>query len=310
MSELMNKKLITKPILKWVGGKTQIIDKILPKFPREINNYHEIFLGGGSVLFALLSYINNGIIKCNGKIYAYDVNTPLINLYINIQKNPIELFNSISEMKEIYSNITSLIVNRKPESIAEALSSKESYYYWIRIKYNELSGEEKKTIHGTTMFIFLNKTCFRGIFREGPNGFNVPYGNNKNPEIANLNHIVEVSNLIQNVIFEACCFEKAFENISVGDFTYLDPPYAPKNQTSFVSYTKKGFDEKQHNELFDLCRNLKHHEVKMMMSNLNVPMVIDKFPTELFVIDTILCKRLINSKKPSDTEVEVIITNY
>jgi DNA adenine methylase len=216
----------------------------------------------------------------------------------------------LNQFQKLRKNITSVIVNRKPETFEEALSSKESYYYWIRRKYNELSGEEKKTLQGTSMLIFLNKTCFRGMFREGPNGFNVPYGNNLNPEIANLDHIIEVSNLIQNVVFESCCFEEAFENISVGDFTYLDPPYAPKNQTSFVSYTKKGFDERQHNELFGRCVNLRQRDVKMIMSNLNVKMVIDSFPTEVFNIDTIICKRLINSKKPSETEVEVIIKNY
>jgi DNA adenine methylase len=99
---ILDKKFLTKPLIKWVGGKTQIIDKLVPEFPKEINNYHEIFLGGGSVLFALLSYIKHGIIKCNGKIYAYDVNTPLIYMYINVQKNPIGLFESISKIKEEY----------------------------------------------------------------------------------------------------------------------------------------------------------------------------------------------------------------
>jgi DNA adenine methylase len=88
----LNKKFITKPVIKWIGGKTQIIDKLVPKFPKEICNYHEVFLGGGSVLLAFLCYVKQGLIKCSGVVYAYDANEPLINLYKNIQKNPTELF--------------------------------------------------------------------------------------------------------------------------------------------------------------------------------------------------------------------------
>lgn len=89
---MSEKKLITKPLLKWVGGKTQIIDKLLAKFPSKINNYHELFLGGGSVLLAFLSYLQKGLIECEGEINAYDINEPLIYLYKNVQMRPIELF--------------------------------------------------------------------------------------------------------------------------------------------------------------------------------------------------------------------------
>lgn len=305
---MSEKRLITKPLLKWVGGKTQIIDKLLAKFPSKINNYHELFLGGGSVLLAFLSYLKNGLIECEGEINAYDINEPLIYLYKNVQSRPIELFESIQEIKTTFMNIITMIVNRKPDTIEEALTSKESYYYWIRKKYNELNKEEKKTIKGSAMLLFLNKTCFRGIFREGPNGFNVPYGNNIKPEIVNLEHIIEVSELVKNVKFYSYPFEKSFENIKNNDFAYLDPPYAPKEKTSFVSYTKNGFDEQQHTELFRLCSLLKEKNVKMMMSNLNVKLVLDSFPSE--TIETITCKRLINSKTPTQTETEVIISNY
>ena len=93
-----NKENITKPFLKWVGGKTQILDKLITEFPKEINNYHEIFLGGGSVLLTLLYYVKNDDIKINGNIYAYDLNEPLIYLYKNIQKDYNELYNEIQKI--------------------------------------------------------------------------------------------------------------------------------------------------------------------------------------------------------------------
>jgi DNA adenine methylase len=172
-----------------VGGKTQIIDKIINDFPTTINNYHEIFLGGGSVLLALLSQVKNKQIKVIGNIYAYDFNEPLIYMYKNIQSNHCELYDEIQRLISGYNDCGNGTVNRKPKNIDEAKETKENYYYWIREKYNNLSSVEKKSIIGSSMFIFLNKTCFRGIFRVGPKGFNVPYGHYNNPEIINKKHL-------------------------------------------------------------------------------------------------------------------------
>lgn len=306
----LDKKFITKPVIKWVGGKTQIIDKLVPNFPKEISNYHEVFLGGGSVLLAFLSYIKHGLIKCSGVVYAYDANEPLINLYKNIQKNPNELFDSISRLKETYTNITEINGNQKPLTDGESLESRESYYFWIRKQYNKLSIEEKNGVNGSAMLLFINKTCFRGVFRIGPNGFNVPFGNNKKPEIANIEHIMEVSELIQDVVFSSSPFETSLANITSGDFTYLDPPYAPKDDKSFVSYTNQGFKYQQHLDLFKICNDLKQKNIKMMMSNSATELVSNNFSNELFTINRIVCKRLINSSNPNDTATEVIITNY
>lgn len=306
----LDKKFITKPVIKWVGGKTQIIDKLVPNFPKEISNYHEVFLGGGSVLLAFLSYIKHGLIKCSGVVYAYDANEPLINLYKNIQKNPNELFDSISRLKETYTSITEINGNQKPLTDGESLESRESYYFWIRKQYNKLSTEEKNDVNGSAMLLFINKTCFRGVFRIGPNGFNVPFGNNKKPEIANIEHIMEVSELIQDVVFSSSPFETSLANITSGDFTYLDPPYAPKDDKSFVSYTNQGFKYQQHLDLFKICNDLKQKNIKMMMSNSATELVSNNFSNELFTINRIVCKRLINSSNPNDTATEVIITNY
>lgn len=299
-----------KPIIKWIGGKTQILDKLINEFPNEINNYHEIFLGGGSVLLILLSYVKNDIIKVNGNIYAYDINEALIYLYKNIQNNHIELYNELQEIIKEYNLCGEGKINRKPKNIDEAKIAKENYYYWIRIIYNKLTPIEKNSVKGSALFIFLNKTCFRGIYRTGVNGFNVPYGHYKNPEIINLSHLNEIHELIKNVIFECCDYKKSLINIQQNDYVYLDPPYVPEIKSSFVGYTENGFNNDNHIELFNLIHNLTESNIKIMLSNADVSLVRDNFIDNKYNITSILCKRTINSKNPKAKAKEVIIKNY
>ena len=303
---------IPKPILKWVGCKTQIIDKLIHDFPSEINNYYEIFLGGGCVLLALLTYIKNGIINIEGNIYTYDVNEPLIYMYKNIQSNHNDLYNELQKIIIEFNSCKNDIdyINRKPLTIEEAKKNKENYYYWIRFLYNNLN--DKKTIIGSAMFIFLNKTCFRGVFRIGPNGFNVPYGHYKNPEIINKNHLDIINDLIQNVIFECIDFNISLisDNYQINDFIYLDPPYAPEKTTSFVKYTENGFDINNHNKLFTLIHKLTEKNIKIILNNSDVSLVRDNFTNDKYNITSIICKRSINSKNPDAKSNEVIIKNY
>jgi DNA adenine methylase len=302
---------IPKPILKWVGGKTQIIDKLIADFPVEINNYREAFLGGGSVLLTLLSYVKSGIIRIRGNIYAYDLNEPLIYIYKNIQTHHNELYHSLQTIITEFNECGNGEINRTPTNITEAKISKENYYYWTRSEYNKLCLPDKKGILGSSMFIFLNKTCFRGVFRVGPNGFNVPYGHYNKPEIINKEHLEEIHNLIQNVVFECCDFNTSLTNIELNDFVYLDPPYAPETDTtSFVGYTESGFNQENHNKLFKLIHILTDTNKKIMLSNADVSLVRKNFTIEKYNTISILCKRSINSKNPDAKAKEVIIKNY
>ena len=314
VSDIISDKVeVAKPIIKWVGGKTQIIDKVIANFPIEINNYREIFLGGGSVLLALLSYAKKNIIKIRGNIYAYDLNEPLINIYKNIQSKHNELYAVLKNLIDDFSECGECVnINRKSVNIDEAKEAKENYYYWIRNKYNSLSIADKNDVIGSAMFIFLNKTCFRGLFRVGPNGFNVPYGNYKNPEIINKNHLDIIHDLIKDVIFTCSDFRESMINIEDGDFLYLDPPYVPEKNTSFVGYTKGGFDIANHNELFAIIHTLKEKNIKMAMSNSDVEIIRNIFSANEYnyTIETLVCKRSINSKNPDSKTNEVIIRNY
>ena len=286
-----------KPFIKWVGGKTQIIEDVLGLFPSNITNYHEVFVGGGSVLLSVLS---RGLV--NGKVFAYDLNGSLIALYKNIQSTPTEVHTHLTKLYEEYEGCSGLVVNRKPQTLEEAKESKENYYYWVRQRFNT---ERVETPQRSAMFIFLNKMCFRGVYREGPNGFNVPYGHYKTtPAQITLEELTEVSELIKDVEFRQCDFREAFENMGRGDFTYLDPPYAPETKTSFVGYTKDGFGLKDHEELFELT---KKSGVDFVMSNAKVDLVVNTFSD--YKIKELEARRAINSKNPESRTTEVLVSS-
>lgn len=298
----MNRE-IQKPFLKWVGGKTQLIDLLIEKMPTEMDNYHEIFLGGGSVLLAILSLRKQRKLTIKKKIYAYDLNLVLINVYKNIKNNKDELFSFIEKYITEYDSLTGIEINRNPETEEEAKTSKESYYYWIRNKYNNI---DKNTVECSALFMFINKTCFRGMYREGPNGFNVPYGHyKKTPTIITESELNTISDLIKDVEFIHSDFRDSIKNVNERDFVYFDPPYAPENKTSFVGYVSEGFTLETHKSLFDEIKKMKG--VKFILSNAKVEMVIENFSD--YNCQDVKVRRAINSKNPGATTTEVIIYN-
>jgi len=296
-------KKLQKPFLKWVGGKTQIINNIISKLPKKINNYYELFLGGGSVLFAVLSLQKEKKILIKNKIYAYDINSNLINVYKNIQNNKDELYEYLCFYLNEYDNIKGTVVNRNAKSEEESKTSKESYYYWIRNKYNNI---DKNSIECSALFMFINKTCFRGMYREGPNGYNVPYGHyKKTPAIISKEELDYISDLIKDVEFNHSSFSESIKNVKSDDFVYLDPPYAPENSKSFVGYVADGFNLETHKLLFNEIKKL--NKTKFVMSNAKVDLVMDYFKE--YDYEDIIARRAINSKKPGSITTEVIIYN-
>ena len=270
-----------KPFIKWVGGKTQILDDTLSLFPTTIENYHEPFVGGGSVLLSVLS---KNIV--HDKIYACDTNYSLIQLYKHVQNNFEELYN---ELKKIFKNYENNFEEKE----------KEKYYYSMRQLFNTC---DKNSIEHSALFMFLNKTCFRGLYREGPNGFNVPYGHYKKVNIIEKDELEKISELIKNVNFECLDFRESLKKVGSHDFVYLDPPYAPETKNSFVGYTKDGFKLEDHNELF---KTIKENLPKFVMSNSNVELVNEIF--QGYNKKVIIAKRAINSKNPESKTEEIIV---
>jgi DNA adenine methylase len=309
----MKRKHLSKPLLKWVGGKTQLLDRLMPKFPTKMKNYHEIFTGGGSVLLRVLEMKQKGLITIEKNIYAYDINEGLIHFYKNIQNKKDELYSCIEHYKRQYHFIQDMNIDvdetdakerrkrlkvlRNPQE--KTTTSREAYYYWLRNKFN---GLDKQSVEYSALFLILNKTGFRGLFRESSNGFNVPFGNYKTVNVITKERLNEIHDMIKDVTFVCCDFTESMKRIQEGDFVYLDPPYAPENEHSFVGYNQDGFGN--HETLFEY---IKKQPAKFVMSNANVKLVIDKFKE--YTIDVVEAKRAINSKKPGAKTLEVIINN-
>jgi DNA adenine methylase len=298
-----------KPCLKWVGGKTQILDAVLNRFPERMNDYYEPFLGGGSVLLGFLSQRRD---RCAGTVYASDINPHLIALYRNIQSRHtsliVELRRLITDYKSASAAAGTATVTRTPATYEEALTSPESYYYWIRSRFNGLVAQEYPLTVSSAMFLFLNRTCFRGLYREGPRGFNVPYGNYASPFSDDIEeHIESIHRLIQGVVFRCCSWVDALRTAGRGDFVYLDPPYVPVAHDSFVSYTADGFGEESHMKLFTTCHSLVEKGVAILMSNSDTSLVAAQFPAPRYELEKIVCRRAINSKKPGAQANEVLV---
>ncbi len=300
-----------KPLLKWVGGKSQIINDIFKLFPNKINNYYEPFIGGGSILFELLKKIENNEIKINKKIYIYDNNKNLIQFYNDIKDNYVVFLENIKLLKDEYEKCGDEKINAKkikyPIIKESTIHSKELFYYYVRQEYNNLCNKAEYNILISVYLLFLNKTSFRGLYRTGPNGFNVPYGNYKNPSIYNENDIKEVSKLFNkyNVLFCHQSFELLFNNtFENDDFIYFDPPYVPEVNTSFVSYNEDGFDMNKHIILFE---NIKKLNCKFILSNSDTKLLYDFFLNNNFIIKKIKAKRSIQSNKPNAFTYELLI---
>lgn len=292
---------ITKPFLKWVGGKIQILPEIMSCIPREIENYHEIFLGGGSVLFSILAHKNTGKLIISGKIYAYDINPQLIWTYQCIQQFPAELYEILQILAQDFKTCANETLNRNPANYQEAKKSKENFYYWIRTLYNSTSNflfnfinpsvdNQKISIYEeiiskkysqtrgfllcSAMFIFLNKTCFRGLYRVSAKGFNVPFGNYSEPEFLNEEHLYEIHNLIQCVDFRIGDFSVSLLNTKKNDLIYIDPLYVPENINSFTKYSINDFSTDSHTKLFNMIHNLTLENKKIILSNSRTKFII------------------------------------
>ena len=297
---------MAKPFLKWVGGKTQLLDNVLALFPTQIQDYYEPFVGGGSVLLRFLQEVQAGTKQIQGSVYVSDLNPHLIALYKHIQSDPTGLLQELRTLQTEFSAIQEMSGTKEPTTVEEAKTSQESYYYWIRRLFNQ-----HKTTHGLDMsarMVFLNKVGFRGVYRENKDGdFNVPFGHNKNPTLFEERNIVAISQLLQGVTFVCEDFHGPLRKAKQGDFVYLDPPYAKEQGTSFTAYQADGFPLATHTSLFTHCEQMRQRKVKFLMSNADVPLVQQAFPTPPYTRYIVVARRAIHSKDPSAQTNEVLI---
>lgn len=278
---MSRKNKLVAPVLKWVGGKRQLLAEIEKYFPEKYSTYYEPFVGGGAVLFHLQPK----------KAVLNDVNNELINLY-----------------QVIKDDVESLIEDlRKHKNESE-------YFYEIRKKdrdekvYNSLTNVQK-----ASRVIFLNKTCYNGLYRVNNSGeFNTPFGKYKNPDIVNEITLRAVSRYFNEnkIIFKCGDFEDALKGIRKGAFVYLDPPYDPVSDSSnFTGYAKGGFDREEQIRLKELCDKLNEKGVKFLLSNSATPFIKELY--EGYTVKIIKAKRAINSKGDKRGDVdEVLVMNY
>ena len=292
-----------KPFVKWAGGKNSLIPQITKYYPFELKNgfierYIEPFLGGGAVLIDILQKYE---IK---EAYAFDINIDLINCYNVIKNNVEELINELDKKEKNF--------------IALNDEERQNYFYDIRAEYNSYKLNDKLDVKRASEFIFLNRTCFNGLYRVNKDGkFNVPCGKYKNPTICDSNNLRDLSELIKNVIFEYGDYRKSEKYVNNNTFVYFDPPYRPLSATSgFTSYTKEDFNDDNQKELAQYYNKLSLKNAKLMLSNSNPKNVNenDNFFEDIykgFYINEVSAKRMINSNAKGRGEIsELLITNY
>ena len=282
-----------KPFLKWAGGKSQLIETIYENLPTDFNNidtYIEPFIGGGAILFSMIEefpHIKNFIIN--------DINKDLTNVYKCIKLHPDVLIYNLSSLVDKYKSLNSL-------------EEKENYYYEIRESYN---CDKSNDFLSAAYFIFLNKTCFNGLYRVNRlNKFNVPFGKKLNPTIFDKENIYACSTALQNVTILTGDYRLVTSYITNKSFVYLDPPYKPVSKTSnFNAYSSSIFDDNSQNELLHTCDKIMVENALFMVSNSNHSM-FDTLYSQ-YNIKRVDAKRSINSKGNLRGNVkEILITNY
>ena len=278
----MAKKLLVSPILKWVGGKRQLLSEIMPMINvKPGSTYVEPFLGGGAVLFDLQPK----------KAIVNDYNYELINVYLTVRDSAEEL---IAELEK------------------HNVNNSEDYYYEVRAldrseKYQEMTNVEK-----AARILYLNKTCYNGLYRVNLAGqFNSPYGKYKNPNIVNATAIRAMSKYLNENKIEICNgdYKDVLRRVRKGSFVYLDPPYMPiSSSSSFTGYTENGFSYEQQVALKEECDKLRKKGIAFVQSNSDCPEIRELYKE--YEIKTVQAKRAINSNASKRGEINEVLIYY
>lgn len=277
----MAKNILISPIVKWVGGKRQLLPEIMPMVKKNCSTYIEPFVGGGAVLFELQPK----------KAIINDYNGELINVYRVVKDNPEQLIKRLEEHEK---------------------NNSEDYYYEIRIKDREEGFSELSDIEKAARIIYLNKTCYNGLYRVNSAGqFNSPYGKYKNPNIVNATTIRAMSNYLNNNNIDICQgdYREVLKRARKGAFVYLDPPYMPiSSSSSFTGYTENGFSYEQQVILKNECDKLRKKNIPFLQSNSDCKEIRELYKD--YEIKTVKAKRNINSKGKKRGEINEVLIYY
>lgn len=291
-----------KPFIKWVGGKSQLIEQLDAQLPADFGNwenvtYIEPFVGGGAMLFYMLQRypnIQHAIIN--------DINPDLATCYRTVRDNPNQLIESLRDIESAYFAL-------------QSEEGRKEFFMAVRDRYNE---KNLDPIENTTKFFFLNRTCFNGLYRVNKKGlFNVPFGKYSNPTICNPETILKDSGLLQRVEILNGDFEWTFEYAQDNTLFYFDPPYRPLSDTSsFNNYAKEAFNDDEQIRLKKYCDRINDAGFKFMLSNSDCKSVNgeDDFFDVLYAayqIERVWASRNINSNPNKRGELtEILVRNY
>ena len=274
--------IIMFPFVKWAGGKRQLLDELKARVPNQFNTYFEPFVGGGA--FFLDTQYQNVVIN--------DANEQLINCYRQIQINAQEVISEIHNLDAI-------------------ICDKEEYLK-IRERYNQKILNHQLDVECATLFIWLNKNCFNGLYRTNRKGlFNTPWNNKSQCESIDEENLLEIHDYLNNNNIQIACgdYQLVCQQANIGDFLFFDPPYDPVGvYGDFKRYTKEQFGEQDQRNLATCVRELANNGCYVMVTNSNTPLINELY--EGFHIDVIQTKRNINSKGNRRTGEDVIITTY
>lgn len=287
-----------KPFIKWAGGKSQLLDMIREKYPKTIEKYCEPFVGGGAVLLDVLANFQPKEVLIN------DINPELVNTYIHIKNNAEAVIALLSEMQTSFWEMDN--------------DARKDYFYFKRNKFNEFILQSANTVEKAALFIFLNKTCFNGLYRVNGKGlYNVPMGSYKNPPICDAYNIRLISGLLQNVEIKCGDYSQCTDFIDKNTFVYIDPPYRPLSETSsFTSYAKTDFGDEQQIQLGHFMELISQNGAKVVASNSDPKNTNenDNFFDDIykkFIINRVAASRMINSNSKGRGSInELLICNY
>lgn len=291
-----------KPFIKWAGGKGQLLSQLQPYYldglKDKFTKYAEPFVGGGAVLFDILNH-------CKVKeVYISDINAELINAYQVIQQDVYSLMSILDPMQRDFLQSDTL--------------ERKTFYYQKRTEYNSLALTDKLNIQKAALFIFLNRTCFNGLYRVNKKGgFNVPMGSYKNPQIYTESQLLEIASALQTVEIVCADYHSSANFVDENTLVYFDPPYRPLTETAnFTSYTEKPFDDTAQIELANFMTEMSQRGAKVLLSNSDPKNANenDEFFDKLYSAHTIArveASRMINCDATSRGKItELLIANF